>query len=139
VAVKDRRPMWNSLQTAEKVFQSFTLEVKNRGGHSSQPRKDNAIYELAHALVKLEALEFPVELNDTTRNYFAKLAKLEGGQLAADMTAVLAPHPDPVAVARLSALPAYNAQLRTTCVATMLDAGHAENALPQLARATVNC
>jgi acetylornithine deacetylase/succinyl-diaminopimelate desuccinylase-like protein len=139
VAVKDGKPAWNSLQTAEKVFQSFTLEVKNKGGHSSQPRKDNAIYELADALVKLEKLEFPVELNDTTRNYFAKMATLEHGQLAADMTAALAPHPDPAAIARLSELPPYNAQLRTTCVATRLDAGHADNALPQLARATVNC
>jgi acetylornithine deacetylase/succinyl-diaminopimelate desuccinylase-like protein len=139
VAVRDGKPAWVSLQTAEKVFQSFTLEVKNKGGHSSQPRKDNAIYELADALVKLEKLEFPVELNDTTRNYFAKTAALEHGQLAADMTAVLAPHPDPAAIARLSESPAYNAQLRTTCVATRLEGGHADNALPQLARATVNC
>ncbi len=124
---------------AEKVFQSFTLEVKNKGGHSSQPRKDNAIYELADALVKLEKLEFPVELNDTTRNYFAKMATVEHGQVAADMNAALAPHPDPAAIARLSDSPPYNAQLRTTCVATRLDGGHAENALPQLARATINC
>jgi acetylornithine deacetylase/succinyl-diaminopimelate desuccinylase-like protein len=139
VAVKDGKPAWNSLQTAEKVFQTFTLEVRNKGGHSSQPRKDNAIYELAEALVKLEKLEFPVELNDTTRNYFTKMAALEHGQLAADMKAVLAAQPDPAAVARLSAVPLYNAELRTTCVATRLDAGHADNALPQLARATVNC
>jgi acetylornithine deacetylase/succinyl-diaminopimelate desuccinylase-like protein len=139
VAVKNGRPAWISLQTAEKVFQTFTLEVKNKGGHSSQPRKDNAIYELAEALVKLEHLEFPVELNDTTRNYFTKMATIERGPLAADMTAVVAAHPDPAAVARLSTFPPYNAQLRTTCVATRLDAGHADNALPQLARATVNC
>ncbi|HEY1550829.1 MAG TPA: M20/M25/M40 family metallo-hydrolase [Kofleriaceae bacterium] len=139
VAVKDGKPVWNSLQTAEKVFQTFTLEVKNKGGHSSQPRKDNAIYELADALVKLEKLEFPVALNDTTRSYFTKMATIEHGQVAADMTAVLAAHPDPAAVARLSDLPFYNAQLRTTCVATRLEAGHADNALPQLARATINC
>jgi acetylornithine deacetylase/succinyl-diaminopimelate desuccinylase-like protein len=139
VAIKDGKPAWNSVQTAEKVFQSFSLEVRDKGGHSSLPTKDNAIYELAHALEKLEKLEFPVELNDTTRAYFTKMAALEHGQLAADMKAILAAHPDRGAVARLSALPPYNAQLRTTCVATMLQAGHAENALPQLARATINC
>ncbi|HEX4450143.1 MAG TPA: M20/M25/M40 family metallo-hydrolase [Kofleriaceae bacterium] len=139
VAVKAGKPVWNSLQTAEKVFQTFTLEVTNKGGHSSQPRKDNAIYELAEALVKLEQLAFPVLLNDTTRNYFAKMATIEHGQLAADMIEALAAHPDPAAIARLSDLPFYNAQLRTTCVATRLDAGHADNALPQLARATINC
>jgi len=139
VAIKDAKPAWNSVQTAEKIFQSFTLEVRNPGGHSSLPTKENAIYRLAHALEKLEKLEFPVELNTTTRAYFAKMATLEHGQLAADMKAVLAPRPDRGAIARLSALPPYNAQLRTTCVATMLAGGHAENALPQLARATINC
>ena len=116
VAVKDGKPAWNSLQTAEKVFQSFTLEVKNKGGHSSQPRKDNAIYQLAEALVRLEKLEFPVELNATTRNYFAKMATLEHGQLAADMTAVARGASRSGRGRAAVGLPPYNAQLRTTCV-----------------------
>jgi acetylornithine deacetylase/succinyl-diaminopimelate desuccinylase-like protein len=139
VGVKDGRPIWNSIQTSEKLFQSFWLEVRNPGGHSSQPRKDNAIYELADALVRLEKFEFPVELNDTTRLYFDKTATIEKGQTAADLKALLAASPDPAAVARLSAQPPYNAQMRTTCVATRLEGGHADNALPQLARAMVNC
>lgn len=139
VAVKDGKPVWNSLQTTEKMFQSFWLEVKNPGGHSSQPRKDNAIYQLAAGLGRLEKFVFPMELNPTTRGYFTKMAQLESGPLAADMKAILAAKPDAAAVARLSALPPYNAQLRTTCVATRLEGGHADNALPQAARAMVNC
>jgi acetylornithine deacetylase/succinyl-diaminopimelate desuccinylase-like protein len=139
VGVRDGKPEYVSIQTTEKLFQSYWLEVRNPGGHSSQPSKDNAIYQLADALGRLEQLDFPVELNPTTRGYFAQMAKVEHGQLAADMTAVLAARPDPGAVARLSALPAYNALLRTTCVPTRLDGGHADNALPQLARAMVNC
>jgi acetylornithine deacetylase/succinyl-diaminopimelate desuccinylase-like protein len=139
VAIRDGKPVWNSLNAAEKVFQTFTLETKNTGGHSSQPRKDNAIYELAQALVKLEAYQFPFELNSTTRAYFEAMSKVEKGQLAEDMRSALSAKPDAQAIARLSATPAYNAQLRTTCVATRLAAGHADNALPQLAHATVNC
>src|SRR5262249_14413210 len=93
----------------------------------------------ATALGRLEKLEFPVELNETTRGYMAKMATLETGQVAADMKSLLSARPDPAAIARLTAVPTYNADLRTTCVATRLDAGHADNALPQLARATVNC
>ncbi len=139
VATKDGKTLWNSVQTTEKLYVTFTLEVRNRGGHSSQPRKDNAIYELSDALGRLEKFEFPVELNDTTRTFFAKMAKIETGQLAADMKSLLSASPDPAVIARLSALPPYNAQIRTTCVATRFEAGHADNALPQLARATVNC
>jgi acetylornithine deacetylase/succinyl-diaminopimelate desuccinylase-like protein len=139
VGVKDGKPMWNSLQTTEKLFQSFWLEVTNPGGHSSQPRKDNAIYQLANGLTRLEKYEFPVMLNVTTRRYFEKMAELETGERAADLKAVLAPTPEPGALARLSALPPFNAQLRTTCVATRLEGGHADNALPQRARAMVNC
>ncbi|MEO8704876.1 MAG: M20/M25/M40 family metallo-hydrolase [Kofleriaceae bacterium] len=135
VGMKDGKPIWNAIQTTEKVFQSFWLEARNSGGHSSQPRADNAIYQLANALVRLEKFRFPVELNDTTRGYFAKMATIETGQLAADMKAI----PNPAAVERLSVMPPYNAQLRTTCVATRLEGGHADNALPQLARAMVNC
>jgi acetylornithine deacetylase/succinyl-diaminopimelate desuccinylase-like protein len=139
VGMKDGKPIWNSIQTTEKLYQSFWLEVRNPGGHSSQPRKDNAIYQLADALARLEKLEFPVALNETTRGYFEKMAAIEQGQMAADMKAILKAKPDRKALARLSALPPYNAQLRTTCVATRLEGGHADNALPQLARAMVNC
>ena len=139
VGAKGDKVQWNSIQTTEKLFVTFTFEVRNRGGHSSQPRKDNAIYELSEALVKLSKHEFPVELNDTTRGYFAKIATLETGETAADMKSLVSAHPDPAAIARLSAVPSYNADMRTTCVATRLEAGHADNALPQLARATVNC
>ncbi|HEX4417334.1 MAG TPA: M20/M25/M40 family metallo-hydrolase [Kofleriaceae bacterium] len=139
VSGKAGKPFANSIQTAEKLFQSFWLEARNPGGHSSQPRKDNAIYELADALARLEKFEFPFVLNDTTRGYFAKMGGLEPGQLGADMKSVASARPDPAAITRLSALPPYNAQLRTTCVATRLEGGHADNALPQLARAMVNC
>jgi acetylornithine deacetylase/succinyl-diaminopimelate desuccinylase-like protein len=139
VGAKDGKPFANSIQTAEKVFQSFWLETRNSGGHSSQPRKDNAIYELADALGRLEKYDFPVQLNDTTRGFFAKMAAIEHGQLADDMKSLVSAKPDPAAIARLSAQPPYNAQMRTTCVATRLEGGHADNALPQLARAMVNC
>ena len=139
VAVKDGKPVWNSLQTSEKVFQSYWLETRNPGGHSSQPRKDNAIYELAAGLERIAQFDFPIQLNETTRLYFERMSKIETGQVAADMQAILAPQPDPAAVARLSEQVPYNAQLRTTCVATRLEGGHADNALPQVARAMINC
>ena len=136
---KEGKKILNRVQISEKVFQSFQLEVKNRGGHSSQPRKDNAIYHLAHALDNLSKFDFPVNLNDGTRIYFERSAKLETGQLAEDMLGVIQAPPRSDAVARLSEMPNYNALLRTTCVATMVNAGHAENALPQTATAIVNC
>jgi acetylornithine deacetylase/succinyl-diaminopimelate desuccinylase-like protein len=139
VGVKDGKPIYNSIQTSEKVFQSFWLEVHNPGGHSSQPRHDNAIYELAAGLDRLAKFDFPVQLNETTRLYFERMSNIEQGQDAADMKAVLANPPDPAAVARLSLKTPYNAQLRTTCVATRLQGGHADNALPQVARAMINC
>ncbi|HEX3763991.1 MAG TPA: M20/M25/M40 family metallo-hydrolase [Kofleriaceae bacterium] len=139
VGVKEGKPFVNSVQTAEKVFQSFWIEARNPGGHSSQPRKDNAIYELADALGRLEHYNFPVQLNDTTRGFFEKMAALEHGQLAQDMKSLVSARPDPAAIDRLTAMPPYNAQIRTTCVATRLEGGHADNALPQLARAMVNC
>jgi acetylornithine deacetylase/succinyl-diaminopimelate desuccinylase-like protein len=129
----------NGVQLSEKVFQSFQLQVRNRGGHSSQPRKDNAIYRLAHALDNLSKFDFPVNLNDGTRAYFDRTSNIETGELAAAMKAVILPNPDIDAVKRLSAYPNFNAMLRTTCVATMISGGHAENALPQTATATVNC
>jgi acetylornithine deacetylase/succinyl-diaminopimelate desuccinylase-like protein len=141
VGLKNGKPIRNSVQTSEKVSLTYSLEVKNRGGHSSQPRKDNAIYHLAEGLVRLSKFSFPFKLNETTRVYFERTADLEGDQTAADIRSVISGRPDPTSLSlvRLSANPAYNAQLRTTCVATMLEAGHAYNALPQLARATINC
>ena len=139
VGLKDGKAIRNSIQTSEKVSVSFQLEVKNSGGHSSVPRKDNAIYHLADGLSRLAKFDFPLHLNDTTRAFFERSAQFESGQMAADMKAVVAEKPDPEALARLGNNAAYNAQLRTTCVATMLQGGHAVNALPQLATAKVNC
>lgn len=131
----------NEVQASEKVYQDFRLEVKNAGGHSSLPIKDNAIYHLAVGLARLQAYEFPVALNEVTRTYFERSAAIESDpKVAADMRAVARPATDMAAAGRLSAsLPYYNAQMRTTCVATLLEGGHAPNALPQLARANVNC
>jgi len=139
VGLKNGKAIRNGLQTSEKVVQNYQLEVKNPGGHSSLPTKDNAIYHLAEGLARLARFDFPVKLNATTRAFFERSAELEDPQVGADMRAVASDSPDPGAIARLSAIPAYNAQLRTTCVATMLQGGHAVNALPQLARANVNC
>ena len=127
------------VQAAEKVYVSFSLTVKNAGGHSSLPVKENAIYRLAAGLQRLSAHEFPMRTNEVTRSYFEGMAKL-GGASAADMKAVGAANMNAAAAKRLAAAsPLYNALLRTTCVPTLLQGGHAENALPQTARATVNC
>lgn len=138
-AIRDGKKLFNSVQASEKVYQSFLLEVKNKGGHSSRPVKDNAIYNLAAGLQRLAQFEFPVNLNEVTRAYFERVSKIEGGETGAAMKGVIQNPPDAGAVAYLGNFPAYNATMRTTCVATMLQAGHAENALPQTARATVNC
>jgi acetylornithine deacetylase/succinyl-diaminopimelate desuccinylase-like protein len=127
------------IQAAEKAYADFTLEVTNRGGHSSLPTDDNAIYHLAVALTRIAAYTFPARLNDVTRGFFAGRAALEPPAVASDMRAVAAAEPPPEAIARLSANTYFNAQLRTTCVATQVTAGHAANALPQRARANVNC
>ena len=148
--LKDGKPLLNAVQASEKVYQSFRLEARNKGGHSSLPLKDNAIYRLAAGLERLSKFDFPVNLNEVTRSYFSRMSKIETGQMAADMRAVAAsrPHtgqtaaavtPEARAVARLSASPYYNALMRTTCVATRVEGGHADNALPQMARAIVNC
>jgi acetylornithine deacetylase/succinyl-diaminopimelate desuccinylase-like protein len=137
--IKNGKRLYMSMEAAEKVFASFTLEVTNAGGHSSQPGKDNAIYHLADGLSRLAKFDFPVHLFDVTRSEFERLAPYYEGQSGADMKTIGANPNDPGAVARLSASPLYNATLRTTCVPTLLAAGHAENALPQLATATVNC
>lgn len=129
----------NGVQLSEKVYQSFQLEVKDAGGHSSVPRKDNPIYHLAKALDNLANYDFPINLNDGTRAFFERSSKIESGQLATDMKGIIQTPPDPGAIERLSATPYYNALLRTTCVATMLSGGHAQNALPQTATGVVNC
>lgn len=141
VGLKGGKPIRNSVQTSEKVSLSYLLEVKNKGGHSSVPLKDNAIYRLAEGLVRLSKFSFPLNLNETTRAYFERTAQFENEQTASDIRAMLSDKPDPAAMSfvRLAANPAYNAQIRTTCVATMLAGGHAVNALPQLATAQVNC
>lgn len=141
VGLKAGKPVRNSVQTSEKISISYQLEIKNRGGHSSLPTKDNAIYRLAAGLVRLSEFTFPLKLNDTTKAYFERAADWEGQQLAADIKSVVSGKPDPasLSIVRLSVNPVYNAQLRTTCVATMLEGGHAVNALPQMARAKVNC
>jgi acetylornithine deacetylase/succinyl-diaminopimelate desuccinylase-like protein len=137
--IKDGKKILNGVQAAEKVFQSFSLTATNRGGHSSQPRKDNAIYDLANALVNISKFEFPITLNEVTRTYFEKMSQLESGQAAADFKAIVRPNPPADVVKRLSDHPVYNSTLRTTCVATLLEGGHAENALPQSAKANINC
>ncbi|HET7599502.1 MAG TPA: M20/M25/M40 family metallo-hydrolase [Gemmatimonadales bacterium] len=136
--LRDGKPVAFQVQTAEKVYLSFMLEVRNKGGHSSVPEPDNAIYRLSAGLGRLAAFNFPVRLNETTRAFFSRAAATQPKAIAADMRAV-ARSADPGAARRLSAVPYYNSLLRTTCVATRLFAGHADNALPQLARATVNC
>ena len=128
----------NTLQVAEKTYANFRIEVKNPGGHSMAPVKENAIYRLARALERISAHEFPAKLNDLTRGYFERAANLQSGASATDLRA--AAGGDPQAIARVSAAsPVWNAALRTTCVATMVEAGHAVNALPQTARAVINC
>ncbi|TMA08417.1 MAG: M20/M25/M40 family metallo-hydrolase [Deltaproteobacteria bacterium] len=139
VALKNGKPFLNRLQASEKVSVMYGLEVKNAGGHSAVPSKDNAIYQLAEGLARLAKYDFPIRLNETTRGYFERMASLESGQDAEDMRAILGDPPDSAGAARLSTRPSHNAQLRTTCVATRLDAGHADNALPQSAHAVVNC
>ena len=131
----------NEIQASEKVFQDFRLEVTNSGGHSSLPVKDNAIYHLSEGLARLAKVDFPVQLNEITRAYFTRSADAESDpKIAGDMRAVARATPDLAAAARLSAaLPYWNSMMRTTCVATRLAGGHANNALPQLATANVNC
>ena len=133
------KPLINSVQAAEKVYQSYTLEVTNIGGHSSLPRKDNAIYELMEALTAIQQHDFPVQLNEVTRAYFRQSAQTLPTEQSDAMNQLLADPTNSSAVATLAREPSFNARMRNTCVATQLDAGHAENALPQRAQATVNC
>ncbi|MBI1360706.1 MAG: M20/M25/M40 family metallo-hydrolase [Alphaproteobacteria bacterium] len=129
--------IFNGVQAGEKVYQDYTLEVTNPGGHSSRPMPNNAIYHLAAGLLKVQQLDFPVEFNDATRGFFARMGKLQGGAMGADMIA--ASKGDKAAIERLKKDPGANSVLHTNCVATQLAAGHAPNALPQRATANVNC
>jgi acetylornithine deacetylase/succinyl-diaminopimelate desuccinylase-like protein len=124
---------------AEKMSQNYTLEATNPGGHSSRPVPDNAIYHLVRAVDRLSRYEFPVQLNDANRGYFTGMAKVVGGENGAAMLAVVKNPQDQAAVAVLDKNVNWHAMLRTTCVATMLTAGHATNALPQRAKANINC
>ncbi|QJD91169.1 M20/M25/M40 family metallo-hydrolase [Duganella dendranthematis] len=137
---KDGKPVRHGIQAGEKIYQSFQLEVTNPGGHSSAPFKDNAIYHLADGLSRLGQFSFPFKLSPVTRAYYERMSTIEKGQVAQDMKAILQDPPDQAALERLYAVsPVHNSTVRTTCVATKVDAGHADNALPQRARATVNC
>jgi acetylornithine deacetylase/succinyl-diaminopimelate desuccinylase-like protein len=130
--------VFNGVQAGEKLYQDFTIEVTNPGGHSSRPVPDNAIYRLAAGLEKISKIDFPIEFNDATRGYFLRMAELTPGQEGADMRAA-ATSQDKAAIARLRVNPSHNSVLHTTCVATQLNGGHAPNALPQRASANVNC
>jgi len=133
------KPLYLGVQVGEKLPQNYRLEVTNPGGHSSRPVPDNAIYHLAHALVSIEGYDFPIVLNDTTRDFFTRMAAIRGGEQGAAMKAIVANPNDAAARAVLERDAGWNSILHTTCVATMLDGGHATNALPQRARANVNC
>jgi acetylornithine deacetylase/succinyl-diaminopimelate desuccinylase-like protein len=137
--LRDGKPVAFSVQTAEKVYLSFNLEVRNKGGHSSLPVPDNAIYRLAGGLTKLAQYAWPVRLNETTRAFLERAAPTQPAAIAQDMRALAKTGSAPAAARLSAAQPYYNSILRTTCVATRLFGGHADNALPQLARATVNC
>jgi acetylornithine deacetylase/succinyl-diaminopimelate desuccinylase-like protein len=139
IEYKDGAPNIFVIQGAEKVYLTYRLEVTNPGGHSSVPRSDNAIYALAEGLVKLGQYDFPVSLNDVTRSYFTESARFQVPQTAEAMHALASDQATPAQLALLSGSPYYNALMRTTCVATQLHGGHAENALPQTAQAIVNC
>jgi len=138
--LRDGHRVMFAVQASEKVYATYVLEATDKGGHSSLPRPaDNPVYRLAPVLERLAQYQFPIKLNEVSRAFFERSAALESASLADDMRGVLKDPPDSAAVAHLSAVPFYNSKLRTTCVATMMNAGHAENALPQSARVTVNC
>ncbi len=139
VSTDHGKPLSVEFEATEKLYADYQVLATNPGGHSSLPKPDNAIYHVADALALLEKSPFPFELNTVTREYFAQMAKIETGQVADDMRAILATPPDSAAIQRLSRDARYNSTMRTTCVATMMSAGHAPNALPQRAEANVNC
>jgi len=137
--LKNGKPLSNTIEATQKVFGGFNVVARNPGGHSSLPRPDNAIYQLAAALVRFSQFTFPVELNDVTRTYLERTAAVESPENAAAMRALVKDPRDATAAATLSRDPMYNSILRTTCVATMLKGGHAQNALPQTAEVYINC
>jgi len=137
--LKDGRRLFFEVGTSEKTYVTYTLVTTSPGGHGSLPGPDNAIYRLAHGLTRIEAYKFPVMLTATTRAAFQSLATLEPGPSSSDMLAVAQSPPDAAAAERLSENVRFNALLRTTCVATLISGGHAENALPQRAQATIQC
>jgi acetylornithine deacetylase/succinyl-diaminopimelate desuccinylase-like protein len=139
VYTRNAKPAMMSVDASEKLYADYQLEVKNPGGHSSLPVADNAIYHLSDGIARIERYQFPFELNGITRAYFRQMAAIETGQVAADMKAITKNSPDAAAIARLDLDPLSHATMHTTCVATRVDAGHANNALPQTARAIVNC
>jgi acetylornithine deacetylase/succinyl-diaminopimelate desuccinylase-like protein len=128
-----------AIQVGEKAAQNYTFVATNPGGHSSQPTPDNAIYELADAVKAVQAYEFPVRFTDTTRAFFTAAARQAGGEMGGAITRLLANPNDKAADAIVSRDKAFHSTLRTSCVATLLNAGHAENALPQRATANINC
>ncbi len=133
------KPLFMSMDATEKLYADYQLLATNPGGHSSLPVPDNAIFHITDALHRLEEYKFPFELNEVTRTFFERMAGLQAGQISAAMRAIVNTPPDDGAVARLSANPLFNSMTHTTCVATRLEAGHANNALPQRATANVNC
>jgi acetylornithine deacetylase/succinyl-diaminopimelate desuccinylase-like protein len=138
--IKDGQHVVMAVQTCEKLYADYSLEVTNKGGHSSIPVKENAIYRLAAALTRIAQFEFPIRLNETTRLYFMQSALRQTGQTRSDLLAMNTSPLDTAAARRLAlSAPLYNSMMRTTCVATMLQGGHAPNALPQRAYANVNC
>ena len=137
--VRTDKPLAVEFEATEKLYADYQVTATNAGGHSSLPKPDNAIYHVVDALAALQKSSFPFELNAVTREYFTAMARIETGQEAADMRAILQDPPDPKAVDRLSQNARFNSTMRTTCVATMLSGGHALNALPQRATANVNC
>jgi acetylornithine deacetylase/succinyl-diaminopimelate desuccinylase-like protein len=137
--IQNGKRLRNPVQTSEKLYVTYLLEVTGPGGHSSLPTKDNTIYTLARGLDRLSHYDFPVRLTETTRTFFDRLGRQVGGQAGTDLSAVSAGERDPQIIQRLSAVPMYNSSMRTTCVATIVQAGQVENALPQRARATVQC
>ena len=138
-AFQDGKRLYYGIQTSEKVYVTFQIETTDRGGHSSRPGPENPIYRLAAGLGRIAAYKFPVETTETTRINFARTAAAETGQTAADLLAVSRTPPDLEAAERLSVDTERNARLRTTCVATEITGGHAENALPQRAHASIQC
>jgi acetylornithine deacetylase/succinyl-diaminopimelate desuccinylase-like protein len=138
-SLRDGKPFLNSVQATEKVFANFIVTAHNKGGHSSVPRPDYAIYELSEGLVRFSHYAFPVQFNEVTHAFFERTAAVESKEVGAAMRALLKNPKDAAASAIVSRDPRYNSTLRTTCVATMLSGGHATNALPQTAQATINC